>query len=100
LPQITDVVTRKKENKPIITPWDPEVAIRHQTCEDTNQKRIEETVDIIPLSSVTNSPQKQTDDIKQIRTAEGVKITACYRVEGPPQKPFLAITEPPNGSAF
>jgi hypothetical protein len=39
-------------------------------------------------------------NIKQIRTVEGVEITPCYRVEGPPQKPFLAMTEPPNGSAF
>jgi hypothetical protein len=98
--QITDVATRKKEKKPVITPWDPETDVRHRTGEDTNQQRIEESVDITTLSSVMSSPQKQPDDNKQIRTVEGVGITPCYKVEGPPRKPFLAMTEPPNGSAF
>jgi hypothetical protein len=61
--QITDVATTKKEKKPIIMPWDPETDVRHRTGEDTNQKRIQESVDITPLSSATSSPQKQPNDI-------------------------------------
>jgi hypothetical protein len=92
--QIIEVTTRKKE-KPIILPWNQEADIRQCTGEVTNQERMEESAAKTPPPSGTSSPWKQPEDIKQTRRDD--VITHSYRVNNPPQKPFLAMTETLNG---
>jgi hypothetical protein len=52
--------------------------ITHQLGKDINQKKMEESYDIIQLLGVSSSLQKQPDDTELIRTVDHAEITSCY----------------------